>query len=128
MNTLLYRKNKNIPKTHQRFPEHFCISQNLSKTIFRRSSFDLKIISYEICQKHFPEFYHSPNFTQNFETILVHMRFSCVQQLNLSGRMMLFCPMISQSDCEKEGRMNSHNYVSQIGFIFKCLYKTSVGQ
>ena len=34
-----------------------------------------KIISEELYQKHLPEFYNFPKFSENFETILVEVRF-----------------------------------------------------
>ena len=40
--------------------------------IFRKSP---KIIGHEFCEKHFPEFYNFPKFSENFETILVNVRF-----------------------------------------------------
>ena len=87
-NSLIYSKNENIPKIYREFSEFF--SQDLSIIIFPRISVDYKIFrklfenssrvsrkitSHEFCQKHFPEFYHSPNFSGNFERILVHIRF-----------------------------------------------------
>ena len=73
------------------------LSEN-SGRIFR------KIIAQEFHEKYFSEFYNFPKFSENFETILVDVRFQFIWQLNPSGKMALSYPMISQSNCEKAGQ------------------------
>ena len=46
----------------------FKFPENLTR-IFR------KIIAQEFYEKHFPEFYNFPKFSENFETILVNVRY-----------------------------------------------------
>ena len=92
-NSFLYGRNENIPNIHRQFADNsqknvfheisakscsqgflliFKFSGNCPKT---HREFPEKIIAHEFNQKHFPEFYNFPGFSESFETILVNVRF-----------------------------------------------------
>ena len=124
INSLLDGKNENIPNIHRQFADNsqknifheirpklfsqgflliFQVFRKLSKNsprIFR------KIIAQEFYQKDFSEFYNFPKFSENFETILVDVRFqfcSAAESIGQDGA------MISQSNCKKAGRDEYNN-------------------
>ena len=51
----IFKFSENCPRTYREFPE--------------------EIIAHEFYQKHFPEFYNFPKFSENLETIFVNVRF-----------------------------------------------------
>ena len=110
VNESLHGKSKNIPKIHRDFawnflkifchiicPKSFCPRFSVDFRILRKLSVNSpkisrKIISHEFCQKYFPGFYHSPNFSENLETSLVHMRFQFCSAAEFIGQN---CPILS---------------------------------
>ena len=81
----------------QGFPLIFKFSEN-SPRISR------EIMAHEFHQKHFPEFYNFLKFSDNFETILVIVRFQFRFATESIGQNGTILPMISQSNCEKAGQ------------------------
>ena len=93
INSLLYRKNENIPNIHRQFvdnspkkifftkldqnhfPRLFVDFQILRKLSENSSRIFRKIIAQEFYQRHFSEFYNFRKFSENFETILVDVHF-----------------------------------------------------
>ena len=82
------------------FSVNFQIFRKLSENsprIFR------KIIAQEFYQKHFPEFYNFPKFSENFETILVDVRFQFCLAAESIGQDGAHLPD-DQPNCEKAGQ------------------------
>ena len=122
INSLLPGKNENIPNIQRQFTDnsqknifHEIRSKSFSQgfllifQIFRKLSENSprilrKIIVQEFYQKHFPEFYNFPKFSENFETILVDVRFQFCLSADPSGRIVV----ISQSNCENAGQDESY--------------------
>ena len=70
-------------------------------------------------QKHFLDFHNFPKFFENFEIIMRTCIFIVAKKLNPSGRMVLSCSMISQSNCEKAGQDEcSYNNMKYQALVF----------
>ena len=78
------------------FSQGFLLISNFPTIVRKLTKNFLEKLAREFYQKHFPEFDNLPKFSENFETILLNVRFQFCFALS--------CPMISQSNCEKAGQ------------------------
>ena len=82
------------------FFQGFLFILNFPKVVQKLSEYFAENYLSQVLPKAFPEFYGSPNLSNNFETILVHIRFQFSSKAESIGQN----GAISQSDCEKAGQ------------------------